>query len=323
MKKIITLTLFIFIILTALASAQEISLENLNINPITPELESDPCEEVSFYYDLTNIGTFQDTFDLGVDPFGEYATFNMNPVTLLPGDTKRIILTTTADCDVHGDTDIYFLAQSRWSGELFESRNTLSILPTNIPTIAKGVKKIRVDFGKSYVELPIENLGGKETTYILSIEGDDWVSIEPSTITVPARAEEIFRILTAVSNRTKQDTYPAVIVAKVADTGIEYAKNIKIQVKSPTLIDDLFSIYLHFIIGGIILIIIILTAILKIRRWWKDNKRAEKKHLKLEEKELRKREKEEKKQLKLQEKITKKKEKELAKQAKLHLKADK
>lgn len=320
MKKI-TLITILFILLTSGVVAQlqeEVSLENLNIKALTSEVEIAPCQEAQFFFDLTNTGAFQDTFDLGVDPFAEYSSFNMNPVVLLPGETKRIILTTTAECGDHGEFEVFLLAQSRWSSEIFESENSLTILPTDIPVIGKGIKRIQVDYGTNVVELPIENLGNRETTYLLSIEGPEWVAVEPKTLAVPATSITNLRILTRVDNATKQGSYEATIVVTVEDTGIEYARAIEVKLKTPTFIDDLFSIYLHFTIGSIVLILIVLAIIFKFKRWLKNTKemRAEKKRLRKEEKVLKVIEKEEKKQLKFQENIQKKKEKELAKQTK-------
>ena len=72
-QKIIFTILFVFLSALVAISAQEliqeeIDIENLHIRAITPALEIDTCEEVQYFFDLKNIGSFQDTFDLGVDP---------------------------------------------------------------------------------------------------------------------------------------------------------------------------------------------------------------------------------------------------------------
>lgn len=227
--------------------------------PLSDRQEIDACTSAQYDFEITNAGTFADTFLLSVDPLSDSVQFNESVIFLLPGEFKVVTANIFPPCGLYGNQRLTLTAESAVTGTAAQESFTLNIKPTHIPLIADGIERIRITFDRSGVLIPISNLGDKDTTYELILEGESWMRFSKDTVNIPQRRTDTVQLITEPDNRTiREGEYPATIVARVDETGVEYAKEIVFVLKQPTWVDTLAAYWWVGVLGVIGLIIIFL-----------------------------------------------------------------
>ncbi len=232
MKLAKFLVFFIFLLAFApLAGAQ--SIDNLYIKSLTPAVQISPCETAVFEFEVYNLGDETDAFDFGVDPFFDHAKLSSAAITLESGKSQNIKLYLTPLCSKYGSFDIHFLARSRASQALFQEIVQLEIVPNDVLKVSSSQSRIKVGLESSFVEIPLENIGPRDSVYSLFLESDiDWLKVLPKSITLPAQSTGTVKIFTFPEG-LEEGSYHATLVAKVDSSGIEYAKTFEIILKEP------------------------------------------------------------------------------------------
>ncbi len=234
--RLFRIFLLVFLLAIPLVNANEpvdIQVDNLYIEALTQSVEISPCEAATFEFRLTNIGSIEDTFYLGVDPFAGNARLSRNTIVLKPSLPQVVKVYITPDCAVYGDFEVSLLAQSKSLEALFSEVSKLNIIPNDVLLIAPAVSKVKAGYEPSFVELSLNNIGPRDTTYNLSLEtAVDWIKLKPELITIPAGSFQSAKLFVLPPQTAEEGIYEATVVAKV-DSGREYAKTLRVMLKNP------------------------------------------------------------------------------------------
>lgn len=254
MLRLLKVFLLAFFIVAALSPAGAIEavnnqIDNLHIEALTQSVDISPCETAAFEFRLTNIGSLTDTFYLGVDPFVGNAKLTKNTLILKPSVSQVVKLYITPACDLYGNFEVSLLAQSKSSEALFSETAVLDIMPNDVLLIAPYVNKIKAGYEPSFVELPLANIGPRESAYILALEtAVDWIKLKPESVTIAANSSQSAKLFMLPPSTADNGVYEATVVAKTG-SGREYAKTFRIMLKSPGInsyIEAKVSSILHF-----------------------------------------------------------------------------
>ncbi|MBW2984954.1 hypothetical protein KY361_07575 [Candidatus Woesearchaeota archaeon] len=89
-----------------------VSANNLRVTSTDYVKNVDPCKPASFSFSIENIGTYTETYYLGVDKLSEYAAFSQNPVTLNPSTSQELFAFINADCDTTGSYNLNIIVRA-------------------------------------------------------------------------------------------------------------------------------------------------------------------------------------------------------------------
>lgn len=199
-----------------------------------------PCEVGSFAFQFQNPSADEITLDLGADPFVDGIFFSQNPVVLRPGQVKTVSLFVVPPCEYYGIFQMELLARSRKDGsQVSVAVGSLEVSSDGIMEIGKGVTKIRVDYNRSGVYIPLRNIGDIDSVYDISIDGPNWVLVRPSSLSVPAGTQSQVQMVTQPQGDIEAGVYRATVFAKAKETGVEYGKSFQI-VLAPYTPQELF-----------------------------------------------------------------------------------
>lgn len=253
--------------------AQDIVVQTANNLQLIPQHYVEqilPCDTAEFTFLLHNPADFAETYSLKVSESPEQTMLSENKLTLPPGTNETIAVTVhPKDCALAGDFSPVLVVRTEKSRIAAEIEMFLQINDSDIPEIAPGIERIRAGYAPQEASFDIDNLGDRSTTYNLKIEGADWVTVQPSQITVDARDTEKVKFVLQPTDSTSQGKYDVTLTARVVATGKEYTKEFEFVLKKPGLVDDLLGVYLPYTIAGIValivLIILIVSGVKKIR----------------------------------------------------------
>tara|TARA_Y100000310_G_C20697643_1_gene826844 strand:+ start:2889 stop:5969 length:3081 start_codon:yes stop_codon:yes gene_type:complete len=92
-------------------------------------------------------------------------------------------------------------------------------------------KRVGVNYSKIETPIVIKNEGSKEAEYVITIVGEDWVSIEPSSVIVGPDEERIVYLRTSPEENVDQGSYKAVINVLVNQSGKSYQQDVEIKLR--------------------------------------------------------------------------------------------
>jgi len=208
--------------------------ENLNLSVDQTSEVITPCETSTFTLTLHNPSNTTEIYHLSLSGNND-AKLSENRIVLEGNEKHQITLTfEPQDCTVHGTFPFTINAQAEKS----EQQKTLEletiVKPSDIPLLAKGINKIRTDFVDSTAELTIENTGDRTTTYQIAVDGISWATISPESIVVKSGDIKTLQLRLTPTNETQTGKHTLTLLATVDETGIQYAKDITINLKPPT-----------------------------------------------------------------------------------------
>jgi len=244
-----------------LVLSQDVVVQTANNLALTPVVYSQtvlPCDPADFSFTLSNPADFAETYRLKLYDAPETATLSDTKLTIPPGQNETVSITVSPeDCTVSGDFVPVLEVSTEKSRVKAQIEMFLRIKDSDIPEIAKGIVTIRAGFAAQEASFEIFNTGDRTTTYHLRTEGADWISVLPEAVTIQARDRETLKFVLQPTESTPQGTYTLTLTAEVEATGKGYDKEFTIKLKEPSFTDHLFTAYLPFTIGGIVLLIIL------------------------------------------------------------------
>jgi PGF-pre-PGF domain-containing protein len=313
--------------------SQEIIVQtpnNLLLSPLVYSKQVMPCEPADFHFILSNPADFAETYSLKVIDSPQETALSDDTLTLEPRTNETITVTVHPnDCSLSGDFTPVLQVSTQKSKLTAEIEMYLGINNSDIPVIALGVNKIRAAFEPQEAQIEIENTGNRATTYLLRIDGAEWITVRPEQVTLAAYDSEKVKLVLQPTESTVQGSYPLILTAVVEATGKEYTKDITIVLRNPNFVDKLFAEYLVYtIIAIIVLIVLIVLIVMGVKKYnspeskaRRAEKRAERQRLREQrkaEKEAKKKERED--QKKALEAQKKREEEESAKEEERHQK---
>jgi len=248
-----------------LALTQDIIVQPPNNLVLVPQVYSQtvlPCDPADYSFVLHNPADFAETYSLKVIDSPETVSLSDDKITLPPGTNETIAVTINPkDCAMSGDFIPVLVVSTEKSRIAAELEMFLRINDSDIPEIAQGVDRIRAGFAAQEAGFEIENTGDRITTYYLSIEGPNWVSVQPEQITVDPRDSEKAKLVLQPTESTPQGKHTVTLTAEVEATGKEYTKDFTIILKKPSFADKLLAEYRPFTIGGIVVLVVLIILI--------------------------------------------------------------
>ncbi len=235
---------------------------NLELEPVVYSQEVLACDTAEFSFLLRNPAEFQDTYSLEVLDSPVKPILSHEKITLAPGTEETISVTIRPkDCTLEGDFTPVLVIETEKSRIASEIEMFLRIQDFDIPKIAEGVESIRAGYSAQEAEVEIENIGNRDTVYLLSVDGPDWVSILPDQITIDARGSEKVKLVLQPAEDTPKGLHTITLTAEVVATETEYTKELLIKLGPPGLGEQLFVNNLPLTIGAIIVLIILAILI--------------------------------------------------------------
>jgi len=255
-KTGIAVILLLALSLSAFAQTEEY----LTFEVLTPTEVISACEEAEFDIELGNFGDFIERYTLSVNTFEDRTFFSDNPVEIIPGNTKKITVSVRPPCNIYGRHPITLRVTNDNLGTVYQDVLELDISSDDIPLIAEGFDTLEVGYESSQLEIPVRNMGDVDTVYDLSIEGEDFLTLTASQLTVPAGQTRSIKVLSSPSNETIEGDYTLTLVTKVRRSGLEYGKEFTVVLSSPGFIAQAIEDYGRYAYGALALIILLIIG---------------------------------------------------------------
>lgn len=191
---------------------------NINITPIVYSQKIKPCKTAYFQYNITNIGTFDETYSLVFEkPFGEYTSVNFNIVKLAPGQSVPLDIFIKPSCDIYGNYTIPFTIKTentnlnaKTFGYLVIDRaydytlnlgNVYAYNTTNFSIFAeknKGEIYSLCSDSNEIIPIKLKNNADLNNTFYLKVDGlniPNFISLAADSINLTKDQEAIVQIL--------------------------------------------------------------------------------------------------------------------------------
>jgi PGF-pre-PGF domain-containing protein len=179
--------------------------------------------------------------------------------------------------DIYGNYNIIISVLSEL-GAIQKTENlTLSVDNCYEPNILTldGKKSIVLDYNPVKVPFVIGNKGSKVATYELSLEGEPWLSIEPSLLVVNSGEFGEMYIVSQPSDLVSRGKYKFNIISQVNSDGVVYRDSLKLSLVNMNFFDRVYYgfilPYLMYIILLIVLLLILLLLLLFLLKKYKKN----------------------------------------------------
>lgn len=187
---------------------------------------------------------------------------------------EKIIGININTANIEGDFNFALDVLSNY-GKIQKSENiTLSIGNCYKPNLltADGQKSFVLDYEPVKVPITVINTGSKKADYVFSLNSfGDWLTVDPSKLTVDAGKTGTTYIVSNPSEIIKRGTYKANIQIDVDKTNVVYSDYFKINLVTMNAFDRFYYYFLiphiwYFIAGILGLIILIILAVIFFRR---------------------------------------------------------
>jgi PGF-pre-PGF domain-containing protein len=230
--------------------------DSINLTAKTTSEVTTPCQETTYTLNLHNPTNSNEIYHLSST--GKNVKLSENRIVLEPNEKHEITVTfSLLDCTAFGTYPFTINVNAEKTNQQKTIELETIVKPSDIPELAKNVKTIRTDYVDSTAELTIENKGDRTTTYTLLIEGIDWAEISSESVTLKSGEIKTIQLRLSPEEDTPQGKHKLTFNAIVDETGIQYSKEITINLKPPT-----FAERNPVLVGGIALGILILAVIL-------------------------------------------------------------
>ncbi len=211
--------------------------DNINITTTQTSAVIAPCDTAAYTIDLHNTAGFTEIYTISASGHPNVHVSEKQAV-LEAGQHKNIIISVTPDdCTQSGIFPLTAEFDTEKSQQHKEQVLEFIIKATDIPVLAEGVNKIRTDYVDSTAELTIENTGDRVTQYGLTIEGADWATVIPNSVTLNPGETKTLALRLAPTKDVPKGTYQLSFVATVEQTGIRYSKDLTINLKPTTIVE--------------------------------------------------------------------------------------
>lgn len=211
--------------------------DNINLSALKTDDIITPCQTSTFTLNIQNPLNATEIYHL-TSRGHENGKLSETRVTLLPFQEHELTFEfAPQECTLSGTFPFTIAIETEKTEQYKELELETIVTPSDIPEIASGVNKIRTDYSDSTTEISIENTGDRTTTYQISTKGIDWAQISPQSITLKPQEKRQLQLRFTPTNETSQETYTLTIEATIEETGIQYTKDISVNLSPPNLIE--------------------------------------------------------------------------------------
>ncbi len=151
---------------------------NININVETPQLEVEPCQPAQFIFDVTNTGSFGETYNFGAKGLEQFTTLSTQSAFLNPGETKQIDVFVNPTCDVYGQQSFTFQALAQTTKYLAEVPVSLDINRNYDFTVSIPATETICNYNQSSIPIQITNNVPFTNQYDISVNAPSWMKQE-------------------------------------------------------------------------------------------------------------------------------------------------
>ena len=179
--------------------------------------------------------------------------------SLNESETKDILLSIPRQAAGTGEISVEVLTSI---GDMAFTANR-SVKITNcfepLLTSESGKQTEVVDYGQGKIPFILKNTGSETTTYRISVEGSEFITISPSTATLAADAEEKVHILTRPQEEDSRGNYPIIIFVVPDNTNAEYSHDFTVKLVTMNAFDTFYYSYIAPYMTYMVVAILILV----------------------------------------------------------------
>lgn len=220
-----------------------------------------PCAEAEFNMNFTNPSNFTDIISLSATGH-ENILLSPDTIVLKAEESKQATLKVTPeDCTESGTFPITLIADSQKTEKKTELELEVVITSTGIAQLAEEVTKIKTGYNDSTAELTIKNVGDKQTTYTIAIDGAEFASVDPASITLEPNEESKINLRLNPGEDTPEGEQGIELTATVDETGVVYSKELIVELSKPNFIQRnpiafaIILVVIAFLIVGAVLLV--------------------------------------------------------------------
>lgn len=177
--------------------------QNIKIVPVKYSTVIDPCETAVFSFDVTNTADFPEIYEFtSFGNFAEEANFNFNNITIPGGETLRLNIYVTPDCEFWGDYTLGFETEAMLSNAVAETSGislkinraydySLTFGRFYVPQegVAPNTNAYSGDYflceeQQGAIPVLIENKAKIANTYYFDLGGNGWTSLSGDVVSL-------------------------------------------------------------------------------------------------------------------------------------------
>ena len=203
---------------------------NIQITPKVNEQAACGCTPVEYSFDVKNTGTFVETYNFGIEPYNEYASFSDDIIVLEPFETKTVSVFITLPCDVYGKENLTFYAETEGSRLMGSVPFSLLIEPCYDYTfeIQDSIDVCR--YVEEKIPINIKNTAEIANSYTFDLEWAKFADLEYNWIFLWG-GEQGYLNLSLDPGDIKEGSYD-LIINSLSDRGeVALSKNLTINVE--------------------------------------------------------------------------------------------
>lgn len=136
------------------------------------------CEPFVTSFNITNVGSFTETYDVHVNSFSEFATSDANAITLPAGTSAKISVHYALPCNVYGNQVLDYSVTARKNNQEARFSQKLFINQSyNFSLVAKQAVKNMCEKEDSQYAVVVTNNNNFTDSFKLSLDGPSFVTL--------------------------------------------------------------------------------------------------------------------------------------------------
>jgi len=209
--------------------------ENIKIDVDSFYKKNCPCTTSTYLINITNPSTFAETYQFGIEPLLEYASISENPVTLQPGESKKVALSVTPTCSIYGKHNLTLLTKTLNTQLIAKTKLVLELDPLcyDYDIVIDEVTTICEDTNRT-VRVGLNNTGDISNIFTLDLsrqdDADNWASLDYTSIFVLKNSESYYN-LTIRPGLDTEGIHNFTLKAMTSLGNIEREKPMKVKVE--------------------------------------------------------------------------------------------
>ncbi|TKJ17302.1 hypothetical protein CEE44_02080 [Candidatus Woesearchaeota archaeon B3_Woes] len=239
---------------------------------------------------LKNNANFANVYNLNLKS-PRWVKLSNNQIKLNKYQEKTVQISINTS-NVEGDFNVILNIISEL-GEIQKTENiTLSVDNCYKPYISTldNKKEFVLDYNSVKTLLNVENKGSKTAKYDISLDAEDWLSLETSSLSVVSGKTGIINLVSVPTNTTSRGNYKANMQIKVSGTNVVYEESLGITLVTMNFFDGFYysyvAPYLLYLAVGIFLLILILAIFIHVIKKYKRKIRTKIKKIKISKKKI-------------------------------------
>ncbi|MBD3318834.1 PGF-pre-PGF domain-containing protein [Candidatus Woesearchaeota archaeon] len=268
--------------------------DNVDSSLLPEKSEVRPCHTGTFTLSVHNPINFNETYLISASSSLEVQLSN-EQVTVAPGQTKNVTVTMQPEqCTFYGDVPLEVTVMGQNSGVVKKHEALLTVLKSYIPEIVVSRTSYTNYYEEQWIPVEITNIGDEDAGYEIMVQGADFVTAQPATLSVAGGQTESVVLYADPSNETAAGEYDITVTLKVLETGTQYtAAPISLTLKQHNMITRFYAAHPVYswliVLGALVIIVLIVLIVIKVTS--KEYKEKRKEHKKKKEQQRKEKEK--------------------------------